>query len=155
LPMQDYSISLTLRNCGVFVVSTKAEAYYVRARLQIETPPKSTGDAGLPGNAALTCAASAVVEHVKFPQVVLNYAERSDDCRFQSPLARRTGRARRSELRHGAQGVQRDDRPAATADCALRRRRRRHGGGDVRPRAQNAAVHPRRWAQRWRVGGMR
>ena len=46
--------------------------------------------------------------------------ERSDDCNFQSQLARRAARADRSRLRGSSQGLQQDNRPAPAAHCSVR-----------------------------------
>ena len=59
-------------------------------------------------------------------------------------------------LRCRPQGLQRDDRPAAPADRALRRRRRRHRGRELRAREQACCIaDPRRRPQRRRPRRLR
>ena len=74
---------------------------------------------------------------------------------FPRRLRGRAARTGRGGLRGCARAVQRDDRPAAGADRAVRLDRRRGGGGPFRPGQRARGRGPRRRPRRGRAGALR
>src|ERR1700690_3459463 len=99
----------------------EGEAYYVQATgAKSEIPAKFRGRRGVcPATRRTAAVHPTAAELSRIFGGRGNDAERSDDCRVQSQLARRADRARRSDLRRGSQGIQRDDSPGPPTNCAL------------------------------------